>query len=100
MILTERNRLAAFLLLYLAASLLHFTHNAEFLGDYPNLPAWLTRSMYLTWAGSAVVGTRRFYPLSLRSANSRPVSHQIMPPLDSTVCFTIHARLSVSTRLP
>ena len=44
MILTERNCLAVLLLLYLAASLLHFVHNAEFLSDYPNLPAWLTRS--------------------------------------------------------
>jgi hypothetical protein len=60
-LLTERNRLAALLLLYLAASLLHFAHNAEFLGDYPNLPAWLTRSdVYLTWASSAVVGLGGF----------------------------------------
>jgi hypothetical protein len=61
MILTERNRLALLLLLYLAASLLHFAHNAEFLGDYPNLPAWLTPSaVYLTWASLAVVGLGGF----------------------------------------
>jgi len=45
------------LMLYLAASLLHFTHNAEYLADYPNLPAWLSRSdVYLVWLGQAAVG--------------------------------------------
>jgi len=45
------------LLLYLAASLLHFVHNAEFLADYPNLPAWLSRSdVYLVWLGQAALG--------------------------------------------
>ncbi len=45
------------LLLYLAASLLHFAHNAEYLADYPNLPAWLSRSdVYLVWLGQAAVG--------------------------------------------
>ena len=45
------------LLLYLAASLLHFAHNAEYLADYPNLPAWLGRGdVYLVWLGSAAVG--------------------------------------------
>jgi hypothetical protein len=44
-------------LFYAAASLLHFTHNAEFLGEYPNLPAWLSRSdVYLTWLASAALG--------------------------------------------
>lgn len=45
------------LLLYLAASLLHFAHNAQFLADYPNLPAWLgPADVYLVWLGSAAVG--------------------------------------------
>ena len=45
------------LLLYLAASFLHFAHNAEYLGDYPNLPEWLGRAdVYLVWVGSAAVG--------------------------------------------
>jgi len=45
------------LLLYLAASLVHFTHNAEFLGDYPNLPPWLTRTgVYLAWIGQSSIG--------------------------------------------
>ena len=58
---TERNRLAALLLVYLVASLLHFAHNAEFLNDYPNLPAWLTRAgIYLTWTGQAAIGIAGF----------------------------------------
>ena len=50
-------RLAVLLMVYLVASLLHFAHNAEFLGDYPNLPTWLTRSdVYFVWIGQAVIG--------------------------------------------
>lgn len=49
--------LPGLLLLYLAASLLHFTHNAEYLRDYPNLPDSLTRtSVYLAWCGQTLVG--------------------------------------------
>jgi hypothetical protein len=49
--------LRASLLLYLAASLLHFTHNAEHVRAYPNLPAWISRdSVYLVWFGITAVG--------------------------------------------
>ena len=42
---------------YLAASLLHFAHNAEFLAEYPNMPAWLTRAqVYGTWLGISALG--------------------------------------------
>jgi hypothetical protein len=45
------------LLAYCAASLLHFSHNAEYLADYPNLPAWLSRSgVYLTWVAIFAIG--------------------------------------------
>jgi len=45
------------LAVYCAASLIHFTHNAEFVSDYPNLPAWLTRSkVYLAWLAVSSVG--------------------------------------------
>jgi hypothetical protein len=45
------------LALYGLASLVHFAHNAEFLGGYPNLPAWLSRSqIYGAWCGITVVG--------------------------------------------
>ena len=49
--------IGALLLLCLATSLLHFTHNAEYLADYPNLPASLGRAdVYLVWLGLAAVG--------------------------------------------
>jgi hypothetical protein len=45
------------LALYGLASLAHFVHNAEYLGGYPNLPAWLSRSqIYGAWCGISAVG--------------------------------------------
>jgi hypothetical protein len=48
------------MLLYGAASLLHFFHNAVYLRDYPNLPAWLTAggvwAAWLVVAGTGVAG--------------------------------------------
>jgi hypothetical protein len=48
------------MLVYGAASLLHFTHNAVYLHDYPNLPAWLTAggvvAAWLLVAGVGVLG--------------------------------------------
>lgn len=42
---------------YAAASLIHFAHNAEFLADYPNMPAWLSREkVYAAWLGLTAVG--------------------------------------------
>lgn len=49
--------LRGLLLLYLAASLLHFIHNAEYAQAYPNFPGWITRStVYFTWLGITAVG--------------------------------------------
>ncbi len=43
--------------LYLAASLAHFAHNAEFIALYPNMPAWLTRGqVYLVWLAITAIG--------------------------------------------
>jgi len=45
------------LLLYMAASLLHFIHNAEYVNAYPNLPEWISRSsVYFTWLAIATIG--------------------------------------------
>src|SRR5215469_15529033 len=45
------------LALYAGTSLLHFTHNAEYLVQYPNLPAWWTRAdVYLAWCCVMAVG--------------------------------------------
>ena len=44
-------------LLYAAASFLHFAHNAEYLADYPNLPASFTRiGIYAAWLAVSAVG--------------------------------------------
>ncbi|TAG06049.1 MAG: hypothetical protein EAZ24_17120 [Burkholderiales bacterium] len=46
---------------YFLASLGHFTHNAEFLCEYPNLPEWLTRAkVYLAWIAITSVGVIGF----------------------------------------
>ena len=45
------------LLIYFAASLIHFIHNAEFLMDYPNLPSsWSRTGVYFAWMGMTIVG--------------------------------------------
>jgi hypothetical protein len=48
-----------FLLLavYAVASLVHFVHNAEFLREYPGLPAsWSRGGVYLGWLAMTAVG--------------------------------------------
>ncbi|MFL6601481.1 MAG: hypothetical protein ACJ8R9_09125 [Steroidobacteraceae bacterium] len=44
-------------LIYGAASLLHFMHNAVYLHDYPNLPVWLTAAGVVgAWLVVAALG--------------------------------------------
>ena len=52
------NRLLPILLLiYAATSLLHFTHNAEFIADYPNMPSsWSRMDVYFAWIAMTAVG--------------------------------------------
>ena len=53
----NEKRLLTFALLYTAASLVHFIHNAEYLADYPNLPTTWTRvGVYLAWLGMTAIG--------------------------------------------
>jgi hypothetical protein len=53
------------LLIYWAASLIHFVHNAEFLVEYPNLPAsWSRSGVYFAWMGVTVVGVTGWIFLS------------------------------------
>ncbi len=53
-----KKTLLALLVLYGAASLVHFSHNAEFLHDYPNMPSWLSRSeVYAAWVAVTAIGT-------------------------------------------
>ncbi len=45
------------LAVYCAASLLHYAHNAAFVDEYPNMPAWLSSAMiYGAWMGVTAVG--------------------------------------------
>jgi hypothetical protein len=61
--------IAAALLVYAAASLLHHLHNAAFVADYPNMAAGLTpRRIYAAWLGATALGAAgylglRRYPL-------------------------------------
>ena len=49
--------LATLVLAYALCSLIHFVHNAEFLAEYPNMPAWLSRGgVYLAWLGLTAIG--------------------------------------------
>ena len=63
--------LPVLLLVYGVASLVHFIHNAEFLPDYPGLPAtWTRGGVYGAWLGMTAVGilgwllVRGRYPIS------------------------------------
>jgi uncharacterized membrane protein len=61
--------LRGLLLLYLAASLLHFIHNAEYAQAYPNLPASITRStVYFTWLGITAIGVLGYLLYQFRYA--------------------------------
>lgn len=49
--------LAVLAVAYFLTSLGHFSHNAEFICEYPNLPASLTRAkVYAVWVGITSVG--------------------------------------------
>ena len=49
--------LLALVLVHALASLVHFVHNATFLADYPNMPAWITPGgVYAVWLGEAAIG--------------------------------------------
>lgn len=53
----RQHALPAFLLIYAAASFLHHAHNAEFLHEYPGLPAWLSPAgVYAAWLGTTALG--------------------------------------------
>jgi hypothetical protein len=55
--MSARSVLPVLLLLYAAASFLHFVHNAEYLADYPNLPAsWSRADVYAAWCALTAVG--------------------------------------------
>ena len=52
-----RRGLLVLLVMYGAASLIHFIHNAELVRDYPGLPlSWSRGGVYLVWLGMTGVG--------------------------------------------
>src|SRR5450432_1277418 len=52
---------------YFFTSLGHFSHNAEFICEYPNLPGWLTRTkVYAAWAAITSVGVLGFFLIRKR----------------------------------
>ena len=53
----RRDVLLVCLIASTAASLFHYSLNAEFLNDYPNLPVWLSRAeVYVAWVAVTVIG--------------------------------------------
>jgi len=60
--MNQDHGLLPLILFYGAASLVHFLHNAVYLGSYPNMPAWLTPfgvlASWLVVAGTGAVGYR------------------------------------------
>jgi hypothetical protein len=53
------------LLFYGAASLVHFIHNAEFIADYPNLPAsWTRFGVYRAWIALTIIGLTGWFFLA------------------------------------
>jgi len=60
-----KNVLPVLLLIYGAASLVHFIHNAEFLAEYPNLPSsWSRAQVYLAWIAMTAIGIGGWIVLS------------------------------------
>jgi hypothetical protein len=50
------------MLLYGAVSLLHFSHNAIHLHEYPRLPLWLTSAgVWVSWCGVAALGVLGYW---------------------------------------
>ena len=59
---TGDSTLLLLMLLYGAASLLHFAHNAVYVRDYPNLPDWITpAAVWFSWCGIAAVGALGYW---------------------------------------
>ena len=53
----SRKVLLILLVVYAAASLVHFVHNAEFLAEYPGMPAaWTREGVYLVWLAMTLIG--------------------------------------------
>ena len=100
------------LLIYGAASFIHFVHNAEFLVDYPNIPSsWSRPGVYFAWIGLTAIGVAgwilvaRGYPLAglllfavYAALGFDSLGHYVLAPLsdhtatmNSTILFEVAA---------
>ena len=71
----------------LAASLLHFIHNAEFLANYPHMPAWLTREgVYGFWLLFAAIGIAGYV---VRSRGHRAAGRMLLAAYAGTGLFVL-----------
>ncbi len=78
----RESRILLFLtIVYGAASLLHFAHNAIFLWQYPNLPVWLTAGSVVRHHSSRHFGLHR---VPTRLASHGPVHSRCLRP--SRIC--------------
>jgi len=80
--MTRPNTLLTFMLLYGAASLAHFLHNAVYLDVYPNLPPWLTPlGVLASWLVIAGIGAAGYW-----------LFRKISPPVGLTI-ISLYAAL-------
>ncbi|MBS0417124.1 MAG: hypothetical protein JSR66_05390 [Proteobacteria bacterium] len=62
--MNRAHRLLPLILIYGAASLVHFLHNAVYLGSYPNMPVWLTPlGVLASWLVVAATGAVGYWLL-------------------------------------
>jgi hypothetical protein len=53
--------------IYFAATLAHFSHNAEYIAFYPGMPSWLSReTVYVAWLAVTAVGATALLLAKLR----------------------------------
>ncbi|HZS58341.1 MAG TPA: hypothetical protein VFA43_03660 [Gemmatimonadaceae bacterium] len=61
-------RLGLAMIVYGAASLMHFAHNAMYLSAYPNMPSWLTPTgVWVSWLAQTAIGVLGYGVYRFRS---------------------------------
>jgi hypothetical protein len=66
--LRNDKRLRLIMIVYGLASLMHFAHNAVYLREYPNMPAWLTPvGVWVAFLATTAVGVLGYGVYRLRS---------------------------------
>jgi hypothetical protein len=87
--------LLSLMLVYGGASLLHFMHNAIYLHDYPNLPAWLTSGgVVAAWLVIASVGVLGYLLLRRHSPAHRRSGASLGAPPVRRMRRTLYSRVS------